>query len=69
MTNHKFSFKKIPGWVYTLTIFGFLYLSGLHTEAIGQVQRLLLFSGIMKPDLPEQQVPAKTPVTTISAGA
>ncbi|MFC5269429.1 hypothetical protein [Adhaeribacter terreus] len=53
MTNNKFSFRNVPGWVYTLVIFGFLYLSGLHTEAIGQVQRVLLATGIMKPDLPE----------------
>ena len=52
MKNNKFSLKNIPGWVYTVLIFGFLYLSGLHTEAIGQVQRVLLATGIMRPDLP-----------------
>lgn len=35
-----------------LAIFGFLYLTGLHTEAIGQVQRLLLTTGLMKADIP-----------------
>ena len=53
MTKSKFSIKHIPGWVYTLLVFGFLYLSGLHTEAIGQVQRVLLATGIITPDLPE----------------
>jgi thiol-disulfide isomerase/thioredoxin len=53
MTKPKFNFRQIPGWVYTLAIFGFLYLSGLHTEAIGQVQRVLLATGIITPDLPE----------------
>ena len=53
MTKNKFSFQNIPGWVYTLIIFGFFYLSGLHTEAIGQVQRVLLATGIMQPDLPD----------------
>ena len=53
MTKAKFSIKHIPGWVYTLLVFGFLYLSGLHTEAIGQVQRVLLATGIITPDLPE----------------
>ncbi|MBK0401822.1 TlpA family protein disulfide reductase [Adhaeribacter sp. BT258] len=52
MTKNKFSFRNIPGWVYTVVVFGFLYLSGLHTEAIGQVQRVLLATGIMQPDLP-----------------
>lgn len=50
--------KAIPGWVYTLLIFGFLYLSGLHTEAIGQVQRMLLATGIIRPNLPENSGPA-----------
>lgn len=53
MNKNKLSFRNIPGWVYTLLIFGFLYLSGLHTEAIGQVQRVLLATGIMQPDLPQ----------------
>src|SRR5688572_1961183 len=53
MNKHKFSIRNIPGWVYTLVIFGFLYLTGLHTEAIGQVQRILLATGIMKPELSE----------------
>lgn len=44
---------KIPGWGYTLGIFGLLYLSGMHTEAIGQVQRVILATGLMQPNLPE----------------
>lgn len=36
-----------------LVLFGFLYLTGLHTEAIGQLQRLLLATGIKKADVPE----------------
>ena len=52
MNKSKFSIKNIPGWVYTLVIFGFLYLTGLHTEAIGQVQRVMLATGIITPDLP-----------------
>src|SRR5687767_1233574 len=52
MLSPKFSFKQVPGWVYTLLVFGFLYLSGLHTEAIGQVQRVLLGTGIITPELP-----------------
>ena len=53
MPNSQFSFRNVPGWIYTLVILGLLYLSGLHTEAIGQVQRIILATGIMQPDLAE----------------
>lgn len=53
MNKHKFSIKNIPGWAVMLSIFGVLYLTGLHTEAIGQVQRLLLATGIKNADVPE----------------
>ena len=36
-----------------LAVFGFLYATGLHTEAIGQVQRLMLATGIKNADMPE----------------
>jgi len=58
MNKQKFNIRQIPGWVYSLVIFGFLYLSGLHTEAIGQVQRVLLATGIITPDLPATPLPA-----------
>ncbi|MBK0402631.1 TlpA family protein disulfide reductase [Adhaeribacter sp. BT258] len=60
MNKNKFSVKNLPGWVYMLVIFGFLYLTGLHTEAIGQVQRALLATGILQPKLSE--IP-QTPIT------
>jgi len=47
-------FKDIPGWAIMLALFGFLYFTGLHTEAIGQVQRILLATGIRNADVPEQ---------------
>ncbi|EMR03321.1 TlpA family protein disulfide reductase [Cesiribacter andamanensis] len=53
MSKKKFSIKKIPSWVVTLTIFGLLYITGLHTEAIGQVQRLLLATGLRQAEVPE----------------
>ena len=61
MSKDKFSFKKIPGWAVMLVVFGLLYATGLHTEAIGQVQRLLLATGIRKADVPE---PNAVPATT-----
>ncbi|MFD2516138.1 TlpA family protein disulfide reductase [Pontibacter locisalis] len=53
MNKKKFSIKDIPGWAVMLGVFGILYLTGLHTEAIGQVQRLLLATGIKNADVPE----------------
>ncbi|MBD1396455.1 TlpA family protein disulfide reductase [Pontibacter sp. JH31] len=52
MEKNKFSIKSIPGWAVMLAIFGILYLTGLHTEAIGQVQRILLATGLKKADVP-----------------
>lgn len=53
MNKKNFSIKNIPGWAVMLALSGVLYVTGLHTEAIGQVQRLLLATGIMNADVPE----------------
>ena len=53
MTKRGFSYKDIPGWAVMLVIFGVLYATGLHTEAIGQVQRILLATGIKNADVPD----------------
>ncbi|WP_187263003.1 TlpA disulfide reductase family protein [Pontibacter beigongshangensis] len=67
MNKHKFSFRNIPGWAVMLAIFGVLYLTGLHTEAIGQVQRLLLATGLKNASMPEPVPAAGTvPVTEVS---
>ncbi|WP_224996191.1 TlpA disulfide reductase family protein [Cesiribacter sp. SM1] len=55
MSKVKLSFKTIPGWAVMLIIFGLLYATGLHTEAIGQVQRLLLATGIRKAEVPSAE--------------
>ncbi|WP_439882087.1 TlpA disulfide reductase family protein [Pontibacter sp. MBLB2868] len=64
MTKNKFSLKNIPGWAITLAIFGVLYLTGLHSEAIGQVQRILLATGVKNAQVPE---PAATVSKTTAA--
>lgn len=70
MNKKKFSIKAIPGWAVTLAIFGILYLTGLHTEAIGQVQRILLATGIKNADVPESlQNPDATAVVDAGAAA
>jgi thiol-disulfide isomerase/thioredoxin len=59
MNKKKFSLKDIPGWAVMLAIFGVLYLTGLHTEAIGQVQRVLLATGLKNADMPDE-IPGTT---------
>ncbi|WP_247236539.1 TlpA disulfide reductase family protein [Telluribacter sp. SYSU D00476] len=44
---------KVPEWVVILVVFGFLYVTGLHTPIIGHIQRLILATGLMNPALPE----------------
>ncbi|WP_299762619.1 TlpA disulfide reductase family protein [uncultured Pontibacter sp.] len=53
MSKRKFSIKDIPGWAVMLGVFGILYLTGLHTESIGQVQRILLATSIKNADVAE----------------
>jgi hypothetical protein len=57
MKNRKFSLKNIPGWAIMLAIFGILYATGLQTEAIGQVQRLLLATGLRNASVPDAAAP------------
>jgi thiol-disulfide isomerase/thioredoxin len=57
MNKNKFSFRKIPGWVIMLALFGGLYVTGQHTLVISQAQRLLLATGLFKADIPEPGKP------------
>ena len=43
--------RRVPGWLIMVIVFGALYLTGLHTEVIGQVQRIILATGLIKPDV------------------
>lgn len=47
------SIRKIPSWLVMLLIFGFLYVTGLHTDAIALIQRAFLKVGFMDADVPE----------------
>ncbi len=42
--------KAIREWAVILGVFGILYVTGLHTEVIGGLQRILLSTGILRPD-------------------
>ncbi|REE05570.1 TlpA family protein disulfide reductase [Marinoscillum furvescens] len=50
--------RELIEWTVLVVVAGGLYLSGLHTEVIGQIQRLVLTTGIMQPDLEEEHQPA-----------
>ncbi|MEJ8756831.1 TlpA disulfide reductase family protein [Pontibacter sp. H259] len=68
MHKKKISIKDIPGWAVVLGIFGILYFTGLHTEVIGQVQRILLATGIKNAYVPESlQNPDATAVVDAAA--
>jgi rhodanese-related sulfurtransferase/thiol-disulfide isomerase/thioredoxin len=62
--------RQVPGWVIIVVIFGGLYLTGWHTEVIGQGQRLLLATGLMKPRVPAPAAleAGKPPGTAQSSG-
>ena len=44
-------FKELRDWTILAVVAGGLYFTGYHTEAIGQVQRILIMTGILQPDL------------------
>lgn len=45
--------KEITQWVFIFLIGAALYASGYHTEVIGRLQSVLLYTGIMQPDTDE----------------
>lgn len=42
--------KELAEWAVFLTIIGALYFSGLHVPVIGNLQRVLLWTGLMSPN-------------------
>ena len=53
--------RNIIEWVIIIVVGGTLYLSGYHTEVIGRFQQIVLWTGIMTPDIElplEEQMPA-----------
>lgn len=47
--------KELLEWTLFIALLGGLYLTGLHTEVIGTVQRLVLSTGILQPDIESQK--------------
>ncbi|MDN5214312.1 TlpA disulfide reductase family protein [Fulvivirgaceae bacterium BMA12] len=42
--------KEILSWVLTLAIFGFLYITGLHRQIAAGLQRVVVATGIIRPE-------------------
>lgn len=42
--------KEITQWIFIILIGAALYTSGYHTEVIGRIQSVLLYTGILQPD-------------------
>lgn len=49
MTNKVF--KELRDWTILAVVAGGLYYTGYHTEVIGQIQRVLIMTGLLQPDL------------------
>ena len=45
--------KRVPSWIVMLLIFGFLYFTGLHKNAVALLQRGFLNIGFMSADVPK----------------
>lgn len=52
MNKLKKYLNLVPGWLVMLVFFGGLYVTGMHTQVMGQMQRLVLATGLMKPEVP-----------------
>jgi len=59
MSNSISFLRRVPGWFIWVLVLGSLYFSGWHTEVIGQVQRIILATGLIKPKI--EQVNKPTP--------
>lgn len=51
--------KSLIEYGIIIAVFGGLYITGLHTEVLGFLQRGILATGIMNPDLDEKDDPAE----------
>lgn len=51
--------RSLIEWGVLISIVLVLYLTGLHTQVIGTLQRGLLATGLIKPDIPEEMANAE----------
>jgi thiol-disulfide isomerase/thioredoxin len=47
--------KELVEWVVILSIIGVIYFAGWHTEVIGRLQQVVLSTGIIQPDIIENE--------------
>lgn len=47
--------KEVIEWIALITVFGIIYLTGWHTEVIGRMQQAVLSTGIIQPELVEEE--------------
>ncbi|WP_436517162.1 TlpA family protein disulfide reductase [Ekhidna sp. To15] len=47
--------KELIEWIVLITVFGIIYLTGWHTEVIGRVQQVVLATGFITPEMPEEE--------------
>lgn len=50
--------KELLEWIILISVFGVVYLGGWHTEVIGRAQQLVLSTGLIKPGIAEENIPA-----------
>ncbi|MAX25953.1 MAG: thioredoxin [Phycisphaeraceae bacterium] len=46
--------RELIEWAVLIVVGGTLYLTGLHTEVIGQLQRIVLSTGIISPEIDQE---------------
>ena len=54
--------REVIEWSVIIVVGATLYFTGLHTQVLGQMQRVMLATGIITPDLNEPQTPATSAV-------
>ena len=47
--------KELTEWVVLLTVIGVIYFGGWHTEVLGRMQQVVLATGIIQPDMVEEE--------------
>ncbi len=51
--------KELREWIVLGIVGGGLYFTGYHTEVIGQIQRVLIMTGALQPDLEQEVLQSK----------
>lgn len=60
--------RELIEWMILVTVGTVLYITGLHTEVIGQIQRIVLATGLMQPEADENTLQASYQMDLISLG-